>query len=292
LGDEEIVVHDRVIQVKNDWRAGYDHKSGQGIKQWLANGEIGLVGPGKNGWLTVVFAGRPRITFGYRPQQFPGGSGPLELAYALTVHKAQGSDFDTVVVVLPKRAQVLSRELLYTAFTRSKARLVLLIEGADAGILYELSRPERSETARRNTALFKLVVRATKETVPYAEHLIHRTLNDELVRSKSELVIANILKNAGIEYRYERPLEGTDRQGRFHPDFTFTDPAGDLILWEHLGMLSHPDYRESWQAKREWYQANGFVEGRNLFTTANDERGGLDSKLLETTVHRIKELVA
>ena len=42
----------------------------------------------------------------------------LELAYALTVHKAQGSEFGLVIVVLPNPCQLLSRELLYTALTR------------------------------------------------------------------------------------------------------------------------------------------------------------------------------
>ena len=42
----------------------------------------------------------------------------LELTYALTVHKAQGSDFDTVFLVLPEKATTLSRELLYTGVIR------------------------------------------------------------------------------------------------------------------------------------------------------------------------------
>src|SRR4051812_9217945 len=52
----------------------------------------------------------------------------LELAYALTVHKAQGSDFDTVFLILPQEARPLSRELLYTALTRFRKRSVLLAE--------------------------------------------------------------------------------------------------------------------------------------------------------------------
>jgi hypothetical protein len=213
LGDEEIVMHDKVIQVRNQWRDGYDRKTSKADKQWLANGEIGLVGYGKDGWLNVLFSGRPKWTFGYRGRDFPSSGGPLELAYALTVHKAQGSDFGTVFVVLPQQAATVSRELLYTALTRSKRRMVLLIEGDDAGILYDLSRPDRSETVRWNTNVFIAAVRATKDTVPYADHLIHKTLNGELVRSKSELVIANVLKAAGVGYRYERPTCWNQAQG-------------------------------------------------------------------------------
>ena len=40
---------------------------------------------------------------------------PFTLAYAITVHKSQGSDFETVFLVLPQAAGTMSRELLYTA---------------------------------------------------------------------------------------------------------------------------------------------------------------------------------
>ena len=96
----------------------------------------------KSGWFDVAFAGRPGLTFGYRAASFGEDGGPLELAYALTVHKAQGSDFGIVFFVLPK-TRLLSRELLYTGLTRSKEKLVLLVEGDDASGLYELTLPAR-----------------------------------------------------------------------------------------------------------------------------------------------------
>ena len=53
----------------------------------------------------------------------------LELAYALTVHKAQGSEFDTVFLVLPKSHHMVTREMIYTALTRQKNKIVILMEG-------------------------------------------------------------------------------------------------------------------------------------------------------------------
>jgi exodeoxyribonuclease V alpha subunit len=51
----------------------------------------------------------------------------VETAWALTVHKAQGSEFDGVLLVLPERdTPVLTRELVYTGITRAKASLALL----------------------------------------------------------------------------------------------------------------------------------------------------------------------
>jgi hypothetical protein len=70
---------------------------------------------------------------------------------------------------------------------------------------------------------------------------------------------------------YERPLEGTAVPGRLKPDFSFVDDAGEVVLWEHLGMLSRDDYRRGWEWKKAWYAKNGFEEGRNLFTTSELE---------------------
>ena len=52
---------------------------------------------------------------------------PHEPAWAVTVHKAQGSEFDHVVIVLPSTpSPVLSRELLYTAVTRARRRVTIV----------------------------------------------------------------------------------------------------------------------------------------------------------------------
>ena len=292
LGDEEIVIRDKVIQLKNQWRWARDTRANASERRYFANGEVGICTTDKKGYLNVAFAGRPHCTVGYRnSKDFPGGSGPLELAYALTVHKAQGSEFKKVFVILPKNCRLLSRELLYTALTRSRVHLVLLVEGSDATVLYEYTRPESSETARRNTNLFRAAVRLQADQVPYAEHLIHRTLQGHMVRSKSELVIANILYQMGLEYDYEVRLEGTIVPGIVRPDFRFANPAGDPIVWEHLGMLTRDDYRQSWKRKRAWYLQNGFVEAASLFTTEDNEKGGLDSEEVRQVAEQIKALL-
>lgn len=293
LGDEELVLRDKVIQLTNERRWGYDGKASG--KEDLANGEIGIIAQESNGsYLNVVFAGRPGLRFGYQKKDFPQGSGPLELAYALTVHKAQGSEFGTVFVILPKHSSLLSRELLYTALTRSRSRLVLLVEGekADAAeLLYTHTRPELSETARRNTNLFQGAIREQSDAIPYVEYLIHRAQKGHLVRSKSELVIANMLYQLGIPYEYERLLDGDVARGRRWPDFSFVDPGGSLILWEHLGMLSRPDYRDGWKKKQAWYEQNGYLLDQNLFITAEDDRGGLDSIEVRRIAEKIRSLL-
>ena len=57
------------------------------------------------------------------------GSHHLELAYAITVHKAQGSEFGIVMLILPSYSRLVSREMLYTALTRQKRRIWILHQG-------------------------------------------------------------------------------------------------------------------------------------------------------------------
>jgi hypothetical protein len=288
LGDEEIVISDKVIQLRNLKRWAWTGK--EKVEVTLANGEIGAMASGKEGYLNAYFAGRPNLGCGYHGRDF-GGSDPLELAYALTVHKAQGSEFKKVFVVIPKASRLLTRELLYTAITRSREMLVLLIEGEDTSLLFDLTRPERSETARRNTNLFNGVIREAADLVPYAEHLIHRTDAGHMVRSKSELVIANKLHTLEIKYEYERPLVGTIEPGKLRPDFSFIDPAGEVIIWEHLGMMERTEYQEGWKWKLAWYEKNGFDLDKNLFKTEERSGQGLDSNEITKLAKRIKALL-
>ncbi len=87
----------------------------------LFNGDIGFTLPDAQGTLQVHFpaAGRWRAL---PPARLPAH----ETAFALTVHKSQGSEFDEVMLLLPAtRSRVLSRELLYTGVTRARQRLLL-----------------------------------------------------------------------------------------------------------------------------------------------------------------------
>lgn len=291
LGDEEIVFGDKVINLKNHRRSGYDREIKEKVYEYLANGEIGIMVGAIGKFGNVLFEGRPNHTFGFSGSDFSKGAVALELAYALTIHKAQGSEFKYVFVVMPKQTRLLSRELLYTALTRARQKLILLVEGDDPTFLYEHSRSESSDTANRNTNLFVGAIREEQETPPYSSHLIHKTLKGHMVRSKSELVIADILFENGIEYTYERPLEGITDQKKLRPDFTFIDPSGDIIIWEHLGMLAREDYRKGWEWKQQWYSQNNFHIGENLFTTQDDPIGGLDSTKVKEIALKIKNII-
>ncbi len=89
----------------------------------LFNGDIGIVLPDEFGDLQVYF---PDDSGGFRaiaPVRLPDH----ETAFAMTVHKSQGSEFDGILLVLPaEKNRILSRELLYTAVTRARTRLTLI----------------------------------------------------------------------------------------------------------------------------------------------------------------------
>lgn len=123
------------------------------------------------------------------------------------------------------------------------------------------------QSLRRVTKLFsdpqpREIVVAT-DTRFLEEGLIHRTERGELVRSNSELVIADKLHARGIDYAYEQPLQLSDGRNRY-PDFTIDDHArGVTFYWEHLGLLDDPGYRKRWERKRAEYAAAGIVSWEN-----------------------------
>ncbi|MFP7723276.1 exodeoxyribonuclease V subunit alpha [Lysobacter sp. A3-1-A15] len=83
----------------------------------LFNGDLGVCLRDDRGLLATWFADAESGVRGFHPSALPGH----ESAFATTVHKAQGSEFDTVWLLLPQRdARPLSRELVYTALTRAR----------------------------------------------------------------------------------------------------------------------------------------------------------------------------
>ena len=275
---------DKVIQLKNEKLTSYPSRK----EKQLSNGQIGFVSFAKKESAQVFFSGISNEMFYYKPQSSDDVEQKIDLAYAITIHKSQGSDFNTVLVVLPKGGLILSRELIYTALTRAKKKLILLVED-NMQWLMEYSKPQQSILARRNTNLFEYSVREEAISVPFVEGLIHKTLSGIIVRSKSEVIIANELFNEGIKFEYEKLIE--ENGHRCIPDFTFEDASGDIIIWEHLGLLNNPSYRKSWEKKLEFYNSIGFEEGKNLFTTRDHDGGSIDSQEIKDVVDTIKGIV-
>lgn len=302
MGSEEIIYGDKVINLKNQRRKGVYPK--EDALQYVANGEIGIVVGQFKGrswpfkklpWkLEVEFASQPDFKYEYGPWEFGEEAEPkLELAYALTIHKVQGSEFGLTLLIIPNPCRLLSRELLYTALTRQQNRVIIFHQG-DRHELKRFSDDYYSDAAQRLTNLFQPPKPALLENRFLEDRLIHRTRRGESVRSKSEVIIADLLYSKDIDYVYEYPFVGKDGVKRY-PDFFFEDDETGLqIYWEHLGMLQNPEYKERWERKLIWYREQGVLrpeEGEGpkgtLIITKDDDRGGIRSDEIEALLDSI-----
>lgn len=119
----------------------------------------------------------------------------------------------------------------------------------------------------------------------FKESHIHVTINGLVVRSKSEMTIANILYTLGIPFNYEERFPTPDEEGKYqYPDFTIHLPNGKIIYWEHFGMLNKKDYCERNARKLHHYQLNGVCIGKNLIITQDDRDGNCDSAFIAEIV--------
>ena len=303
MGDAQMIYGDKVINHSNSFiykSRIYPVPEGGG---YLANGEIGTVvghrRTKKKNWkpeaMEVEFSTQPGQVFKFYNSDFSEeGNATLELAYALTIHKSQGSEFEVVFLVLPRSPLMITRELLYTALTRQKQKVVVLHQGS-ATELQKLSSERFSATASRLTNLFKDPNPVKIGDLFLEEGLIHRTSRGEAVRSKSEVIVANLMDAQGIDYNYERPIEmdGVTK----YPDFTIEDDdSGVTYYWEHCGILVVPEYSRRWEAKKVWYREHGILPleeggGPNgtLLVSVDQPDGGIDSAAINQLIQAIKD---
>ncbi len=169
---------------------------------------------------------------------------------------------------------LLSMELLYTAITRAQKKVTIFLQ-EDIGTLSSLGHIEKSAVRRINSSMFKFV--------PLPEELLYiqnwyadekklATLSEYFVRSKSEVIIANMLVQEEVPFVYEEPLFAPDGT-MFLPDFTVKF-RGEIYYWEHVGRMDLPDYRAHWEIKEKWYEKHfpgkllTTFEGKDLSTDA------------------------
>lgn len=111
---------DRVMQIKNNYDIPWEKGSEQG--EGVFNGDIGILKK------INYAAGIMKIEFDDRVADYPSDNlSELELAYAVTVHKSQGSEYPVVIMpVIDSPSKLMYRNLLYTGVTRAKKILVLV----------------------------------------------------------------------------------------------------------------------------------------------------------------------
>ena len=292
LSVDGIGLYDKVIQIRNrpasDKAYVYDWNTRKPGRQEVYNGEIATVLPmayeaKKISWMTNLqhfqckFSGKTRANYSYNYGKFLGKdekgywipdqnvADNLELAYAISVHKSQGSEFDYVYIVIPKReSHLLTMELLYTALTRAQRHVTVFLQ-QDISTLTTMSHVEKSAVRKINSSVF--------EFNPLPDELLYSgdwfkeekklaTLSEYYVRSKSEVIIANMLVSEEVPFVYEEPLYAKDGT-MYLPDFTVKF-KGETYYWEHVGRLDLPGYKAHWEKKEKWYKKN--FPGKLLIT--------------------------
>lgn len=286
LGTDGIIFGDKVINIRNNKKDGYPEANCQ---NFVANGEVGIVEriwqkpKDKKNTHQIKFSSQPSHNYNFPSYASDEAASDLELAYALTIHKAQGSEFGTVILVLSEPSRLLSKEMLYTAITRQKKKLVILYN-KDAYYLRGYSSKEQSDIARRFTCLFNKPNIVEFKQKYYEASLIHKTEKGELVRSKSEVIVANLLHTSGIAYEYEKPLILNNGNVRI-PDFTIDDAeSGTLFYWEHCGMMSNEEYKKRWEDKKREFELNGIIEGVNLIVSYDESDGSINSQAIKALI--------
>ncbi len=117
----------------------------------------------------------------------------------------------------------------------------------------------------------------------YPEALINRTTDKNLVRSKSEAFIYRTLQENNIRFRYECKLTLGDEE--IYPDFIIVHPVTHkIIIWEHFGKSTDPEYMGLMLHKLRVYLKNGYIPFVNLIITFEDQEHPLDFWLVEEFV--------
>ena len=132
-----------------------------------------------------------------------------------------------------------------------------------------------------------------EKNTKFFENLKFETDQGELVRSKSEVIIANLLYQNlhHILYKYERPLElNIDGRSKIvYPDFTILSKhTGKLIYWEHAGRMDDPYYANDFVKKINTYVMNGLMLGKDVILTYETQNNPLEISVVK---RMIKELV-
>lgn len=265
LGEMSFKVGDKLIHTKNEYADS---------ELFVSNGSFGLA----TGYNSVFFSEKEEVS------RFSDLRSPenLELAYAITVHKSQGSGFRNVFIVIPKRTGLLNRELMFTALTRTKERVTVFVESSDQKETKRLLNQicSNSSIAGIRTTLsigpskeFAYIPEDGVEVKSRVEYIIYRKLSEARA------------KIGGFEFKYENTYELRNGSFDFHPDFTIWLQDNKTIYWEHLGRVHDKAYIKMWDERRKIYESKGDFE--KVLTT--DETNGISDDKIEAIIKGLLE---
>lgn len=134
---------DKVMQIKNNYDLYWESKDGKTTGTGIFNGDMGVINIISDNGIEVIFDDDKYVLYDLVTSE------ELELAYAITVHKSQGSEFPVVVMpIISGPPMLYTRNLLYTGVTRAKELLIIL---GDSKVVYQMIN--NNDTKKRNTGL-------------------------------------------------------------------------------------------------------------------------------------------
>jgi exodeoxyribonuclease V alpha subunit len=253
---------DKIIRTKNYYDEG---------KLILSNGSIGLIRDDRKPLFYFPEMEEPLPVYGdegIRKSELEH----FELAYSITVHKAQGSGFNHTFFILPKKPGLLSKELLYTALTRSRESVSLFIQG---------NASDPFEKSVLNKARMRSYTESRKTTLLLDKPFRYYALEVDgiFIESRVELLIYQALKEAknrfgkeNFSFVYELKPVVNEVELPMKTDFTIYTKFG-IWYWEHLGRLGNKKYEWTWnKVKKPSYQEHKVYS--MLLTT--HERNGIN----------------
>ena len=153
-GDTLFREGDKVMHIKNNYQLEWEIKSSKGV---LIDEGVGVFN-GDTGVITNINSFLETVTVEYdegRIVNYPFSLlDELELAYAITIHKSQGSEYPAVIIpILSGPKLLMSRNLLYTALTRAKSAVIIL---GSMGTVYEMI--DNEDEQKRYTSLCDRII--------------------------------------------------------------------------------------------------------------------------------------
>jgi hypothetical protein len=254
---------DKLIRISN-YYSGY----GRAKRLILSNGSIGIVNNHKDGQTKYYFRDADFILNWIDDEE------QFELAYSITIHKSQGSDFSNVFLIIPNKLNLLNKELIYTALTRSKQRLFLYIYDNPENLL--VRSKGISALLARQSSIFEQ---------PEDKRLRYYPRKGEKpVKSKAEYIIYNALQRSGLKFKYEDEVRLEKLTFPIHPDFVIELEDGTKIHWEHLGMLDTRKYFNDWMRRKRDYEAHDLSD----FVVTSDDMNGIEDEILDQLIDDIR----
>ena len=238
-----------------------------------------------------------------RLQEFPEGSLRVSNNNGFPRYYHILHSNDTRGQYIPKENTDFAKQLAQKDYTQKlykkvTAELADIIRYLNRHIADELEQVYTSMNIYRKELITPMVIpdemfvqaweKESYNTNPYyPEQRVYATKKDELVRSKSEVMLADMYYEMGIPYRYEAELVLKDGKKKY-PDFTLLKTnTREIIYHEHLGLLDDEEYRAANLAKLEEYRKNGIYLGKNLILTYEAEGCYLNIKEVKKMVREM-----